>query len=132
MKSSNPYQVYQQTQINTVSQGKLILMLYDGAIGFLHQAQEMISQKDYEKTNYYLIRTQDIIDELTNTLNLEAGGEVARYLYSVYEAINHWLVQANIKCDHNLVERVINMLQELQEAWRNVICGTMQNIEEGI
>lgn len=131
MAASNPYQVYQQTQIKTVSQGKLILMLYEGALGFLNQALKVMSEKNFEEINYYLLRTQNIMDELTNTLNLTAGGEVARHLYTFYQTINKLLVEANIKTDPLLVKRAIKMLEEMQEAWQIIICGPSSADEEG-
>ena len=36
----SPYDKYKQTEINTANQGKLIVMLYDGAIKFLNIALE--------------------------------------------------------------------------------------------
>ena len=35
---TNPYQQYKQTEVESLSQGKLIVMLYDGAIRFLKDA----------------------------------------------------------------------------------------------
>ncbi len=44
-KTNNPYDKYKEIQIKTASQGKLIVMLYDGAIKFLNSAKEAIEQK---------------------------------------------------------------------------------------
>ncbi|MGI6065984.1 MAG: flagellar export chaperone FliS [Bacillota bacterium] len=130
MISSNPYQVYRQTQIKTVSQGKLILMLYEGALGFLNQALKAISEKNFEQINYYLIRTQNIIDELANTLNMAVGGETARHLYTFYQSINKLLIEANMQSDCRPVEEAIKMLKEMHQAWQIIICGSSPTVEE--
>ncbi|HOW84259.1 MAG TPA: flagellar protein FliS, partial [Spirochaetota bacterium] len=40
LPEKNPYNQYKETQITTANQGKLIVMLYDGAIKFLNIAVE--------------------------------------------------------------------------------------------
>jgi len=51
---TNPYQAYQQNMVGTVSPEQLVLMLYNGALRFLKQAQ---------KDNFSTIscRTQEIV-----------------------------------------------------------------------
>ena len=44
MAINNPYQQYKQTQITTADQGRLVVMLYDGAIKFLNKALEIMEK----------------------------------------------------------------------------------------
>lgn len=120
----NPYESYRQTKISTASQGKLILMLYDGAVKFLNIANEAIPKKDFSTSNANIIKAQNIITELMISLNMEVG-EIARNLYSLYDYMNHRLIQANVKKDSKIINEVKGMLIELRETWDQAIkkCG---------
>ena len=86
----NAHDVYKENSITTQSKGRLIVMLYEGAIKFMKLAIENIEQKDYEAKNNYLIRAQNIITELNAVLDVEAGGEIAENLRKLYVfMLNH-------------------------------------------
>ncbi len=117
---SNAYQVYQNNQVNTSSPGKLLLMLYDGALKFLRFAMIAMEEKNIENTNKYLIKTQDILGELMATLNFDAG-EISNRLFSLYSFMNQELIEANIHKDKDKVENVYSMLEELRDTWAEIV-----------
>ena len=84
MSNTNPYNQYKQTQITTANQGKLIVMLYDGAIKFLNIALDNMSPKTYDVVNNNIIKAQDIITELLLSLNMDEGGEISQNLFNLY------------------------------------------------
>jgi len=112
--------VYKQTQVNTASQGELILMLFDGAIRFANQAREMIAAGDLEGANAKLIRAQDILTEFMISLDMDQG-EIAKNLYQLYDYIHDCLVRANIKKDVELIDQAVRLLTELRDTWRQVV-----------
>ncbi|GAW92911.1 flagellar export chaperone FliS [Calderihabitans maritimus] len=114
------YQAYQKNQIETLSQEKLVLMLYEGIIRFAGRAQEAVRSKRYDRASYYLGRAQDILLELMVNLNREAG-EVAENLFSLYEYMHWRLVQANIKKDESMIAEVVEIATELTGAWKEAI-----------
>jgi hypothetical protein len=59
----NPYQQYQQSTVNTSTPQELTLMLYNGLVRFLKLAQQGIEEKNIEKANNNLIRSQSIVNE---------------------------------------------------------------------
>lgn len=117
---ANPYQQYQESQLETASQGKLLLMLYDGAIRFLTQAQQAMEQKKWQDAHNYILRAEDIITELMACLKIDAG-EVAQNLYRLYEYFNWRLIQANIKRSPEMLTEVQMRMRELREAWAEAI-----------
>jgi flagellar protein FliS len=119
--ANNPYQKYKSTQIETSNQEKLLLMLYDGAINFIKQAKDGLEEEDYETANNFLVKTQDIINELMATLDLERGGEIARNLEALYDYMNRRLMEANINKEVEPIEEVAGMLEELRETWSQAI-----------
>ena len=120
---ANPYQQYQEANLETASQGKLLLMLYDGAIRFLMQSSVALEQQRWQDAHNLNLRAQDIITELLVSLDLSVG-EIANNLYRLYEYMNWRLVQANIKREPAGIREVIGHLRELREAWAEAVKTT--------
>ena len=117
MCPAKSHKEYRQNQVSTSSQGKLILMMYEGAIKFANMALISLDQNDIAKKCLYLRKTQDIINELSLALNLEKGGEVAHRLESLYQFMLRELTQANIRSERKTIESVLKVLIPLKEAW---------------
>ena len=118
----NPLRSYRETQIKTATPGKLILMMYDGAIKNLNQAlQDMDDEhRRYDSISNSLIKAQDIIAELMISLDFERGGEIAKNLFGLYVFMNRRLLDGNIKKDKAPLEEVRTLLMELRSAWAEV------------
>jgi flagellar protein FliS len=115
----NPVNSYKETQIKTASQGKLILMMYEGAVKYLKHAESEL-KKDKPKldsANTSITKAQDLITELTVSLDFEKGGEIASNLFSLYMFFNQELRAANFKKDPEPIKRIRSMLEDLQSAW---------------
>ncbi|MFF2448100.1 flagellar export chaperone FliS [Neobacillus sp. NPDC058068] len=111
----NPQEVYQRNQVTTARPEELTLMLYNGAIKFLHQAKLAIEKKDIPKANSSLVKTQDILTELMTTLNMDY--EISNSLLSLYEYMKSKLITANINKDIAMIVEIENMLIELKNTW---------------
>jgi flagellar protein FliS len=114
---SSMYEQYRQTAIQTAPPEQLVVMLYDGAVRFLEQAKAAL--QDGKDASEPLVRAQDIIIELSSSLN-HAAGEVAGNLGRLYDFWIQWLLQAQIRRDPAKVEEVLGMVRELREAWVTV------------
>lgn len=112
--------MYQETNVTTQHSGRLVVMLYDGAISNLKKAQQCIADGDVAGKNQAITRTRDIVFELNASLNMDQGGHVARNLRSLYNFIWRYLSDAHIKNDPHMLQKVINMLSELGDAWRKI------------
>ena len=119
--ANNPYQKYQNTQIETASQEQLTLMLYNGTIKFIKQAKQEVKNNNYQNVNNYLIRAQDIIQELMLTLDMEKGGELAQNLESLYDYMNRKLMEANVNKEVEPMDEVIDMMKELRNTWKKAM-----------
>lgn len=132
----NPYLKYQEIQVKTADQGRLILMMYDGAIIFLQQARELSEKKDYPGRAEKISRTQDILFELIAALNMEAGS-IAINLKSLYMYMIRRLFDANMKKDLAAIGESLKILNELRGAWETIISkpeatNKMDNHHSGI
>ncbi|WP_411348137.1 flagellar export chaperone FliS [Paenibacillus sp. WLX2291] len=111
----SPYQKYQQTQAQTASKPKLLIMLYDGVLRFIRAGIEGIEEKDHTKANTNLCKAQAIVHELVSSLNFDYP--IANELLAVYEYCLRLLIDANVKKDIFPATEVLEHLSELREAW---------------
>jgi flagellar protein FliS len=116
----NGFETYQETAVCTQSKGRLIVMLYDGAIRFLKQAVVALEEKDYAAKGVLLTKAMDIIFELNTILDMEQGGEVSQNLRSLYNFMHRHLSEANVKKDPRMIQEVITLLEELNQSWRAI------------
>jgi flagellar secretion chaperone FliS len=111
----NANEVYQNNQVTTAKPEELTLMLYNGCLRFLRQAQLAIEKKDLPKAHTFIIKTQDIVTELMVTLNMEF--EISHSLLSLYEYMKRKLIEANLSKDLGILAEVQDMLLELKNTW---------------
>ena len=127
---NNAYTAYQRTNINTATRGRLIVLLYEGAVKQLSQAVALfepdgkILAKNIEQFGNCLQKAEAIISELEVSLDMEKGGEIAKSLMALYLYFNEELMQANISKDKAKIESVLKMLKDLTESWRQIASTT--------
>ena len=111
---------YRQTQVTTVDKGRLIVLLYEGAIKFLHEAVLAEESSDIPAKAHYINRALDIISELSQSLNMQDGGDIAGNLRRIYQFWTDHLLKAKISRDSQPLKDVIEMMENLVEAWQTV------------
>lgn len=116
----NGVSAYHETSVGTQSKGRIIVMLYDGAIKFLRLAIREIESGNLMEKGQYINRAQDIINELNSVLNMETGDEVATNLRKLYLFMARHLSQANIKGDAQMIREVISLMEELNQSWKAI------------
>ncbi len=112
---------YKKVNVSTMKRGKIVVMLYTGAITFLNKAKFYIEKKDYIQKNKFIIKSQNIIDELNFSLDMEKGKEISKNLRALYNFMNRHLIKANIGNDTKKIDDVIKMLTELRDAFNTII-----------
>jgi len=120
MVPSRYHNAYKHNEISTSSQGKLILMMYEGAAKFTTMALKSMDEGDIAGKATYIRKTHDIINELSVSLDLKKGGEVTARLETLYQFVLRQLTLANIKSDRKALESILKVLEPLQEAWRHL------------
>ena len=130
MPGQTAHKKYKQVQVKTANNEKLLIMLYQGCVKFLRLAKKSIDENDIERTNNYIIRAQDIIRELRNTLDMEKGGEIATNLSQLYDFMLRQLVEANINKDSEKIEVVEDMMLELLDSWKQITNNQKKNEKE--
>src|SRR5262245_12201852 len=108
---------YKQTSVTTASRGQVLLMLYEGAIKFAKFAAEATRKKDLAEKGKYILKVQDIINELAVTLDHKVGGDLSRELERLYNYMIEQLTQANINNDPVPLDNVVKLLETLHSGW---------------
>lgn len=132
--NSQALTAYKETRIKTASPGSLIIMLYDEGIKHITLALEgmpdgKIEAENIERIHQHILKAQDVITELMASLNMDAGGEIAENLLSLYSFFNQQLFQANMQKDPQPLKTVCDMMTELREAWQHVVNSTAASTE---
>lgn len=117
MPAENPYSKYQDVSLSTVHRGKLLLMVYDGAINFLREAKKRMEAKDFSGKGLFIDRAFGAINELRTTLNFESNHKLADSLNQLYSFMTRQLSQATLKNDTKSIDTVITLLSQLRETW---------------
>jgi flagellar protein FliS len=116
---------YVRTEIQSRSPIELVVMLYDGANRCLSQAHDAIERQDGRAKREAISGALAIVMELQNNLDMEAGGEIAASLDSLYGFVNERLIDANRQDDSSAVDQAIRVLTPLREAWIQLARGSV-------
>lgn len=121
---------YQQVNVETASQGKLIVMLFSGAVQRADKALKGIESGELENVHNHLVRAQDIIGELRGALNMEAG-EIADNLDRIYEYFQHLLIKANVRKDPEPLTTAIELMSLMRDTWAELFAQAGDSAEPG-
>lgn len=130
MGFQNAYNAYQKTNVSTASQGRLVVLLYEGAVKQINSAMNLfepdgkIKPGNIEEYGIHIQKAQAIITELQVSLDMEKGGDISKNLMSLYVFFNEELMNASIKQDKNKLQFVSKMMNELTESWRLISNST--------
>ncbi|MGC9453864.1 MAG: flagellar export chaperone FliS [Phycisphaerae bacterium] len=111
---------YRSNQIGTESRGRLIVMLYEGAIKFLNLALDELQAGEFDKKGEHINKAIDIIHELNVCLDMDAGGEIAENLRGLYLFMIRHLTEANMQRDPQRIREVVSLLTDLNEGWKAI------------
>lgn len=119
MAIPNAYAQYNNNRILTASPAELTLMLYEGAIKFCNMAIVGIEQGDIPKAHQNIIKTENIIAYLRQTLDMQYA--VAQDFDNIYDYLGKRLVEANLKKDKDILEEVNRHLRSVRDTWKEVM-----------
>lgn len=110
-----------ESSVASADPHKLILMLYQGALLAISSAKNQMQLKQVAAKGASITKAIKIIDEgLKACLDVEAGGEIGKNLYDLYDYMNQRLLIANLKNDPSILDEVSALLKELKGAWESI------------
>jgi flagellar protein FliS len=103
--------------------GRLLLALYEGALGFLERAAVAHGLRDFEHFAHFLGRAQDVIGELDSTLDYKQGQALATMLSRLYEFMIFQLTEARRTLNLEMVREETNRLRQIYDSYQQVIAA---------
>ncbi len=120
MRSQRALESYHHVAVETADQKSLILVCYDEAIRSLQIGKSCYLRRELEEKGRQFVRAQDFISELMSSLNMEAGGQIARNLGAIYAFCIQHITLANLDGNMKSVDEVLSILSELRSAWAQI------------
>ncbi|MGL4928615.1 MAG: flagellar export chaperone FliS [Plesiomonas sp.] len=108
------------SQLQSASPHKVILMLLNGAIERLVQAKAAMQMGNIAVKGERLGKAMDIIANLQACLSEDEGGDIAKNLAKLYEYMQNQLLSANIHNDAKTLDEVMALLTEIKIAWESI------------
>lgn len=113
------YQAY-AAATQTVAKTRQIVMLYDGAIRFMQQAKEAISENRIQDRYNTLVKVNDIVMGMQGCLDFEKGGDIARILYGYYASIIDRVFTIHRDNSLQTCDDVIADLKRMRDVWNEI------------
>ena len=120
---------------HNVSNTRQIVMLYDGIIKFLRNAQASYENKDFENVFSNIQKAKNIIQGLQLGINFDRGGDIAQTLNDFYDGMFFRMSLFNIRDQsqgYDYLAKITRDLQTMRNAWAEidsewVLKNTVQN-----
>ncbi|MDD5089221.1 MAG: flagellar export chaperone FliS [bacterium] len=119
MKLDTSHSVYKQADA-ACSQPQLVLMLCDGAIRYLREAESHLQRGNWADKGRAVDAAYECLRELRCSLDLERGGETAANLDRMYSFLGTKLTVANAERDSGQFRQIILSLESIREAWNEL------------
>ncbi|MDP5144965.1 flagellar export chaperone FliS [Shewanella sp. ULN5] len=105
------------SEIAVASPHRIIQMMFAGALERLAQSRYAIERKDLQNKSLYIGKAIGLINGLNNSLNMDAGGEIANNLSDLYGFMLVKITEANINNDVKAIDDVSAVLRTIKEGW---------------
>jgi flagellar protein FliS len=123
MTNKNTYAVNQYSQVGTqagltdANPHRVTQMLLEGALTRIAEAQGAIERNVITEKSVPISKAISIVSALQESLDKEAGGEIAENLENLYLYIKELLVRAHSDNDSTALKESAQLLQTIKESW---------------
>lgn len=113
---TNGFQQYKDQSVNTMTQGELLLLLYDELVKRLVRSKLAMDKKEYELFDAEVERSLEIIRYLDRTL--DRSYEIGNDLHRLYDFFCYELNRVRFGRNMEELERVTRMVRELRDSFQ--------------
>lgn len=118
-------QLYQKNSIESLSPGRIILLLFDTALQSLYRVRESMnlefSIKNQEIFHNNLQKADNIVQELQSSLNFEPAKELADTLFRLYDYVSDQITIVRSKRSMEHLGNAERILKELRDGWYDML-----------
>ena len=112
---ANPYQEYKKQAVLTMTQGEMVVKLYDECLKMLNAGIVYIQDKNIEMCNKSLKKAHEILNYMSSILNRDY--EISNELSALYEYYVRQIITANTKKDIEPLKEIIPMITDLRNSF---------------
>lgn len=127
MSGSREVQRYLETDIQSISAEKLLVLLYEKMADDLLEARRAIASENRIRMADRITHSQQIIAELRDALDHAVGGEISRNLESLYDYLFLEHLEVLVDQDPRHIDNCLAVITPLLSAWRQIPAGTAEN-----
>lgn len=117
---------YIQEQTEEISSHQIISLLMDGAIERIDQARDAHINNQTGDLEILLQKFIAIVNGLRNSLNFDAGGDIALNLDALYDYMVVSLTQASGTDIPRVLDEVKNLMSEIKCGWDEMSLGALE------
>lgn len=99
---------------------RVIQLLMQGALENLAKTKGCIERKDFSGKAAFLSKAMSIISALQNSLDMDAGAEVADNLAALYDFMVNHLILASRENSQEKITDVMDILLTIKGAWDQI------------
>ncbi len=119
------YEQYKDQAVNTMTQGELLILLYDELVKRLTRAQLALDKENFTLFEASVERALEIVRYLDDSLDRQYP--ISRDLSRLYEYFCYELNRVKIGRNRTELDRVKGMLSELRDTFKEA----QRNVDEG-
>ena len=116
----NKVKSYRESEVASADGTQLVILAYDGAIGFLRRALHACEENRPGDAALHVLRAQKIVVHLLASLDPSAG-EIATNLTRLYMFVLDRLASAAAKPGTEAIDGALAILEELRSAWAQIV-----------
>ncbi len=112
----NGYHQYKEQSILTMTQGELLILLYDELVKRLHRCDLALEQKDYALLDASVDRSVAIVRYLDDTLDQQYP--ISRDLHRLYDFFYYELSRVKAGRNRDALNQIRPMVTDLRDSFR--------------
>lgn len=116
MAITNPYEQYKKQSIMTMTQGELVVKLFEGCSKKLNTAVFLYENKEIEKAEDEIYKAQRIINYLNASLDRTVA--ISQELSALYDFFIRMIIKAKVKSSPDVLKEIIPMIDGLGDSFR--------------
>lgn len=112
---------YLQQMVETATPVQLIGLLFRRGSELMDEAEQALTEQDFERANEALTKAQKVVAELISSLDMEKGGEIAVNLHRLYTFVWERLLHANLRKSIEPLQDAKQIWEQLRQLWEQVV-----------
>ncbi|TLS66770.1 flagellar export chaperone FliS [Mariprofundus erugo] len=126
------YQAYQGNQVDGAGPLGLVLLTYEALFKALGRSRLAIQAGDMSAEATHTCRAMEALIELNSSLNMQAGGDIAQSLASLYMYMMNRISEGLCSGSTEHVDEVMRLVQELREGWMQLSVQQQKRPEQQV